>query len=454
MAAADENAGLPASSRCSADERPIGDDELASLFAPLAAFPLIVLAVSGGADSMALMLLARRWYASLPNAPQIIVATVDHGLRRESFDEARWVARQAEGLGVGAAVLKWEGEKPATGIQDAARSARYRLLAEFARRTSSSARSAIVTAHTADDQAETLLMRLARGSGIDGLAAMQTERLADDALPPVAIVRPLLGVTGARLRATLGEAGRTWIEDPSNDAQRFERVRVRKARGLLEGLGLSNGKLALSARRLARAKAALDAATEALGRNAAVDLHDGIFASFDEVVWRAAPEEFRLRLLGRLIRSFGGLSEPLSLSQVEDLIERMSEAGFEGATLGGCVISRHGRSIRVEREGGRHELPTLVLLPGGSGVWDHRFRVTSAAHSSGAVEVRALGPEAYARLRRQLAKEPGLPASAAATMPAFWRADELLFVPAIANLPAAGALWDEARGLYSAEFLG
>lgn len=403
---------------------------------------------------MALMLLVRRWAASLPNAPKTIVATVDHGLRRESVNEAKWVARQAHALGIEAMVLTWQGEKPATGIQDAARSARYRLLAEFARGVSGSEPSAVVTAHTADDQAETLLMRLARGSGIDGLAAMHTERLADDALPPVTIVRPLLAIAGARLRATLGEAGRTWIEDPSNDAQRFERVRVRKARGLLEGLGLSNEKMALSARRLARAKAALDAAAEALKREAAVDLHAGVFASFDAAVWRAAPEELRLRLLGRLIGSFGGLSEPLSLSQMEALVERMSVSTFEGATLAGCVIARHGELMRVEREGGRLPLPTLTLVPGSSAVWDHRFRVASSTHSPGPVEVRALGPEAYARLRRQLAKEPGLPASAAATLPAFWSADELIFVPAIANFAQAQTLWDSARRLYSAEFLG
>lgn len=229
---------------------------------------------------------------------------------------------------------------------------------------------------------------------------------------------------------------------------------MRKARGLLAGLGLTNDKIALSAQRLARAREALEASVDALQRDARLESHAGAFASLGLAAWRAAPEELRLRLLGRSILSFGGQPEPLPLAQLEALAERMMDAGFEGATLAGCIVSRHGESVRVQREAGREPLPALVLAPGATAIWDHRFRVASARESPAPVVVRALGPQAYAQLRRQLDAEPGLPASAAATLPSFWHEDQLLFVPGLADLPPAAILWGSRRRLYAAEFLG
>jgi tRNA(Ile)-lysidine synthase len=429
---------------------PVRDEELDALFTPLAACKTLILAVSGGADSMALMLLAQRWAQRRTNAPELVVATVDHGLRAESSDEAGSVARQARGRGIEATVLVWEGDKPASGIQDAARAARYTLLAQLARTHEGPV--AVVTAHTEDDQAETLLMRLARGSGLDGLAAMAPQRPIDDREPRVMLARPLLTVSGARLRATLQDAGVTWIEDPSNDAERFERVRIRKARALLAGVGLTNDKLALSARRLARVRGALDAALGELQVLARVDVHAGAFASLARAPWLAAPEELRLRLLGRLIAAFGGQAEPLRLTQLEALAERMQHADFEGATLAGAIISRHADTIRIEREAGRVPLPTLSLEPGAADIWDCRFRVAAAPASPGPVEVRALGAPAFARLRRAIDPAPQLPASAAATLPAFWRHGELVGVPHFAGMAGAPSIWE--KGLYSAEFLG
>jgi tRNA(Ile)-lysidine synthase len=132
----------------------------------------------------------------------------------------------------------------------------------------------------------------------------------------------------------------------------------------------------------------------------------------------------------------------------------MLQDGFEGATLAGAKVSRHADSIRVQREPGRAPLPSLVLPPGASAVWDRRFRVASAPESPGPIEVRALGPLAYAQLRQQLACRPDLPAAAAATLPAFWSGDELIVVPHLASFAGASPAWGIARGLYSAEFLG
>lgn len=453
MAAPDESAARSSRDPSRTDESPVQDRELDALFDPLAAFRSLILAVSGGADSMALMLLAMRWSQRQAEAPKVIVATVDHGLRAESRAEADWVIGEARATGFEARRLTWSGEKPQAGIQDAARNVRYGLLSDLAV-SIGDAPVAIVTAHTADDQAETLLMRLARGSGLDGLAAMAPSRAIEEAPARVVLARPLLDISGARLRATLRAAGRTWLEDPSNNADRFERVRVRKARAWLAELGLENDKIALSARRLARAKDALEACVDDLQCTAGLDVHGGAYASLDAGTWSAAPEELRLRLLGRLIGAFGGQAEPLNLGQLEALVGRMAEAGFEGATLGGATVARAGAAIHVQREAGRAPLPTLLLAPGAAAVWDCRFRVASAAQSPAPVEVRALGAEAFAGLRRQLELGAVLPASAAATLPAFWRQGELLFVPVLADLPATRRLWPAESGLYSAEFLG
>ena len=450
MAAPDPSSSASASAPPADAAAPVRDEELDALFAPLVSFPVAILAVSGGADSIALMHLASRWARSSAQPPKLVVATVDHGLRQASRAEAEWVAGQARALGLEHAILTWAGSKPATGIQDAARAARYGLLAEFARKVAAAQPVAIVTAHTEDDQAETLLMRLARGSGLDGLAAMSERRGLDEG---VVLLRPLLAVAGARLRATLTAAQHPWIEDPSNDAERFERVRLRKGQALLVDLGLANEKIALSARRLERARKALDAGTRALAQSARVELHAGAFASFDHAVWLAAPEELRLRLLARLVASYGGQSQPVRLAQLEALADRLARPGFEGATLAGAAVALHGADVRVLREAGRTALPTLALQAGASAVWDGRFRVHAASDAGPDIDVRALGLPAFARLRQQLDMPRDLPARAAATLPAFWRGEALIFVPTLAALGAVSPAWGTALRLYSAEFL-
>jgi tRNA(Ile)-lysidine synthase len=431
----------------------VGDDELDALFAPLAVYPVVIAAVSGGADSVGMMHLIARWQQRRAQPPKVTIATVDHGLRPASRAEAEWVVARAQELGFEAALLTWSGEKPTTGIQDAARAARYALLGDLARRSAPEDRAAIVTAHTEDDQAETLLMRLARGSGVDGLAGMASARPLDGD-KRVMLLRPLLSVAGERLRATLRSLNAECIEDPSNDAMRFERVQVRKARDILALLGIDNEKIALSARRLARAKVAIDAGVDKLKRDAALDLHAGAFASFDRGAWLGAAEELRIRMLGGLIASFGGRSEPLRLSRLEALATRMEREGFDGATLAGAMVSQHGGIVRVQREPGRVPLPSLVLAPGASAAWDGRFLVAASDRAPGPIEVRPLGGEGYAALRRQLDAAPSLPASAAATLPAFWRSGSLIAVPTLTAVAGPLMGLEGAAGLYSAEFIG
>lgn len=432
-----------------AADLPISDADVAELFAGLARYRLLVLAVSGGSDSVALMHLVARWRSMTATAPIIHVASVDHGLRSGSRDDAAWVATEASTLGMPAHVLTWHGDKPDAGIQEAARSARYELLAGLLRELAEGD-AALVTAHTADDQAETLLMRLARGSGIDGLAAMpECRRLLPDA--PFDLVRPLLRVPKQSLLATLRASGLGWREDPSNARPQFERVRLRAAAATLAELGLTAEKLALSAHRLQRARGAIDASSADF-QSRALDLNDGAFAAIDRRLFAAAPEELRLRLMLRVLDRFGGASPPARLAKVEALMARLADTERFSATLGGCAVAALPGQIQVYREAGRITQPESRLREAEAVTWDSRFSVSVAGLSRQMrhVTVKPLGGQAYASLRR--ATGARLPSRIAAGLPAFWAGSELLAVPALSGASKIEKLAPELT--FHANFLG
>jgi tRNA(Ile)-lysidine synthase len=414
----------------------------AGLFAP---FRHVVLAVSGGSDSMALMSLVAEWLRAeqATDSVTVTVATVDHRLRAESAREAEWVAEHSRALGLSHTTLVWSEEKPSSGVQERAREARYALLAAHAR---AHPPAAVVTAHTADDQAETLLMRLGRGSGIDGLAGMAMERplLPDGS---VRLVRPLLAVTKAQLLSVLEDAGLPWLEDPSNDRTDFERVRLRRSAAHLDALGLSNDKLALSASRLMRAREALDRVTDERLR-ALVATHGGVFASLPRQAWQSEPQEIRVRVLARLLAAYGGEAKPARLSQVEALDDALTRDDRPHAqTLGGCILSKGRTTLRLYREPPAVAIPGVLLRAGQDVLWDWRFRVRYADGAGDAVSVRPLGLAAYATLRDRSGLDVRPPARAAAGLPAIWRGDELLAVP-----PLADRIAGDSR--FSAEFVG
>ena len=341
---------------------PISDAELAHLFTGLEEFRLLLLAVSGGPDSTALMHLMSRWRMrrqaeGLP-VPRIEIATVDHRLRRQSQAEARAVARAARQLGLPHRTLVWSEDKPASGLQERAREARYALLAAHLKSFGEPG-AALLTAHTADDQAETLIMRLARGSGLDGLAAMSAGRPLSQARR-YRLLRPLLGIRKARLIATLTSASIAWADDPSNAEPAFERVRIRDAAGSLAALGLTPDKLALSARRLSRAREALKQGTADLEARA-LNVNAGALASIDRAAYMAAPEELRLRLLLRVLAAFGGASPSPRLSKVEALLERLAGTGSLTATLGGCVVRARLATYAFSASRAGRDFPSSTL---------------------------------------------------------------------------------------------
>ncbi len=411
----------------------LGDDQVAAIArAAFNGLGSAMLAVSGGADSMTLMLITERWRAiggaAALNFP-VHVATVDHGLRAGSAAEATWVGQRAAAIGLPHHSLAWVGAKPTSGIQEAAREARYALLAGLIGRLGLPQPAGIVLGHHLDDQAETFLMRLARGSGIDGLAGMQARRDVSIAGVRAVLVRPLLGLPKARLEATLAEAGRDWLEDPSNTDQGFERVRVRRALAGLDAAGVAPAMIATSVGRIARAVAALEAMTDDLQRRA-LKLHDGAYAEIDAAAFGAAPAELRLRLLQRVVRWFGGGGHALpKLQRLEALEQRLAVEEHAAATLGGCLLLREPTRILAMREPGRRGLPEIVLAPGEARNWDNRFLVAS----SRPVQVKALPAETLTALllqRKKAGLPPlALPRRAALTLPSFWHAGRLIGLP-------------------------
>jgi tRNA(Ile)-lysidine synthase len=432
---------------------PISDQELARLFQSTLRFPF-ALAVSGGADSMALMHLVARWMHVLAAPKQlsngresVLVLTVDHQLRPQSGEEARWVNGEAERLGFRQVTLTWEGPKPQSGVQAAAREARYRLMHAYlnaeVREHSGSASAAggmrdLVTGHHQDDQAETFLMRLARGSGIDGLSAMPLRATIFD----VQVVRPLLGVAKERLLATLTAGGHRWIEDPSNEKIDFERVRVRKAREALSAIGLCNDSIALSARRIARGREALEAATSSLGQEAGLDLHRGAYAELKCPPFLAAPTELRVRLMARLLSMMGSQEHLVRLSQIEDLVTELESGAHQGVTLGGCIVSAVSGALYVFREPGRTSLPVVDLVRGEAKIWDGRFRVALSDAEGGpeSVRVGALGASSHPELEGLLATEVW-PHRALVSLPAFWEGESLLAVPHLGFVAPRYGAW-------------
>ena len=330
-------------------EKAVADAEARALFRGLERLPGLVLAVSGGPDSTALLVLAARWAKRLKRAPKLIAVTVDHGLRPEAAREAAMVKALARRLGVPHRTLRWRGGKPRSGLQDAARRARYELLAQAA---ASAGLAHIVTAHTLDDQAETVLFRLARGSGIYGLTGMaRAAPLPVGATRDLFLIRPLLHLPKARLIATLDAAHIAYADDPSNRDPRFTRARLRAqlmpalAREGLDARGLS--RLAARLRRAEQAIAvAVDAARAALSPPPWPPRGPVTFAT---AAFASLPAEVALRLLGEAI-AHAGDEGPVELAKLESLYEALALARVRlRRTLAGAQITLGTDRLTVER---------------------------------------------------------------------------------------------------------
>jgi tRNA(Ile)-lysidine synthase len=273
-------------------------------FEPFEVHPMVAVAVSGGRDSLALALLAHDWASALQG--RIVGLIVDHGLRRESADEASKTRDLLARHGIAAEVLRWRGAKPASGLQVAAREARYRLLLDACKRRGI---LHLLVAHHADDQAETVVMRAARQSGPDGLAGMAS--LVEQR--ETRLLRPLLSIPRARLTATLEARAVAWIEDPSNVDSRFERARLRKAGAATAPASAGH----------ARSRAAGDRRLAA----AAVDLLEFDLAgavAIDRAGFARLGRGLGCRLLSRVIQAVGSRDHPPRRERLERAAARLS----------------------------------------------------------------------------------------------------------------------------------
>jgi tRNA(Ile)-lysidine synthase len=363
----------------------VSEAEADALFADIAAEPALVLAISGGPDSTALLYLMVRWRAVRQPAPHLLAVSIDHGLRPEARHEAAAVKRLCEKLGVEHRTMRWSGAKPSTGIQEAARVARYRLLRIAAQRAKA---RCVLTAHTLDDQAETVLFRMARGSGLAGICGMarsvpidklvngfgqptDAARSARDAegsnrAKHVVLVRPLLEVPKRRLIVTLQEAGLSYAEDPSNVDPRFARSRLRKLMLALADEGLTAQSLVRLARRVRRSEAAHEAVVDWAAKRLGLAA-DTRRVELNSADWREFPAEIALRLLGRAIGTIG-TEGPVEFGKLEALGEALEAAVAGGVprfrrTLAGAMVSLQKNCIVIDQAPARRSGPRHGNVP-------------------------------------------------------------------------------------------
>ena len=359
---------------------PLALEDLDHLFACLHSVSSVVLAVSGGADSMALMVLMAKWRNARHPDLELYVASVDHGLRAEALDECAFVKAQASQLGLPHLTLKWSpSDAMMPNLQAQARRARYALLTDYAVKMGS---SHLVVAHHLEDQAETVLMRLMRGSGLRGLSAMRTESELDG----ICLLRPLLSVSKHRLKASLVVENVGWIDDPSNLNEDYLRVRIRGLLPQFENEGCDAERLASTARRMQRADLALDAVTQQL-----IDEHvacePGRALSFPVAWYGHQLEELRLRLLRAIIDHVAAGAYPpredrlmaldaalVQASGVEDTEKTAAVSEAVKRTFAGCCFAQVGMRIWVYRELGR-QLEAVELRVGQPISWQGLYDV-------------------------------------------------------------------------------
>lgn len=410
-------------------DTPVTATDFAAAMAALGPFEPnahVAVAVSGGADSMALLHLARRWVQD--TGSRLVALTVDHGLRAEAAAEARQVGAWARSLGVDHHGLAWAGPHPSAGLQEAARQARYDLLTHWCR---SHGVLHLLVAHQRDDQAETVMIRLGSGSGVDGLAGMAAVSVRQG----VRILRPLLALSRRRLRATLKQAGAVWLEDPSNDDPAFERVRVRRflhAGAAIETAEDWTGLLVRMAGVMGRLRTLRARAVDRwLAKSVAV--YDAGYASIRRDDWAALPVAAAALVLARVLVCVSGRPYPPGQDSVDRLARSLHADPRGGGTLSGCrVSSRRGRLL-VSREAPRGGTAPveLHLDPGASLTWDRRFtvhRLPDGGDGAPDLIVRRLGRDGWAALGRA-GSTTVVPPVVRPALPSIWSRGRPVHVP-------------------------
>ena len=339
--------------------------------------PAIAVGVSGGPDSTALALLLQDWVGA--RGGRLLALVVDHRLRPDSTDEAKLVAARLAERGIQARVLTREGKLPGSGLQAAARTARYALLEQAA---AAEGILHLAVAHHREDQRETMALRLAAGSGPRGAAGMAAVRELDR----VRLIRPLLGMPPARLKALLQQHRLPWLDDPSNQDPRFWRARHR-AEPPAAPLSASPAAAAAARQALDRAVAAL------LARYARP--HPLGFVLIETAPLMTLEQSLLEQLLGRLVLATSGSIWPPGRAKLARLAAWLLEGTRQRTALGGVLVERTGHDLRFVREPRAVAAP--APLPAEGMLWDGRFRISRRGPVS-ALEVRPAGPGWRGRL--------------------------------------------------------
>lgn len=368
----------------------------------------IAVAVSGGSDSLAVMYLAASWAERQDCVVDVV--SVDHGLRPEAADEVAMVERLASELGMEHNTLRWQGWDGQGNLQDAARQARRGLIADWAAERGI---RHILLGHTLDDQAETVLMRLSRGSGVDGLAGMAPASEAEGLI----WLRPVLGMRRQDLRDFLKGKAVNWVDDPSNTDDRFDRVKARQMAETLAPLGLTPERLAQTADHMQSASWALRLASHDLARRVA--RQDGGDVVFDLDELALAPRELQTRLLSSAL---GWVSGQGYRPRFRALVKAMEAVGHgRDSTLQGCQLLPAKGELRICREAGAVR---GARCPADE-IWDNRWQVEGPDLAK--LEIAALGEAGLAQCPSW--RESGVPRKSLLATPALWQDDELVAAP-------------------------
>jgi tRNA(Ile)-lysidine synthase len=372
-------------------------------------------AVSGGGDSIALLHILAAFCAE--HDITLFAATVDHGLRPESAQEAETVARFAQSLSVDHTILHWDGWDGTGNLQDYARRARYDLLTSWAKSLDI---SILTVGHTANDQAETVVMRLSRLGGVDGLAAMPVRRVVNG----VTLVRPMLEITRAELRDYLVQNGIDWVEDPSNSDLRYDRIKARQALEILAPLGITVPVLTEVAAQLGQARGALDWYSFLAARDICHINEGNIVIELKN--FRTLPDEIARRVLVRAVMWISGSRYAPRRKAMADLIASVRSG--TASTLDGCIVTRKDGALWVCRE----YKAVQSLRAGIDEDWDQRWQAQNLSQGDSTragegFEVRALGPQGLDLCPDW--KKTNRPRHCVLSSPALWSGNDLISAP-------------------------